>query len=194
MLTNDAIRIGLLRHGETAGGRGYCGRTDYPLSAFGWKQMWAAAEDGRWEGIVASPLRRCADFAREFAHRRALPLTIDARLQEMDFGAWEGRSAAELLETEPEALARFWENPWRHGPPGGEALPSLYDRVLAAWGHAVAQRRSVLLVTHGGPIRTIVCHVNRWPLEKLLHVEAPPGALRRFLVNGATDVRDLQML
>lgn len=93
-----------------------------------------------------------------------------------------------------EALARFWENPWRHGPPGGEALPSLYDRVLAAWGHAVAQRRSVLLVTHGGPIRTIVCHVNRWPLEKLLHVEAPPGALRRFLVNGATDVRDLQML
>ncbi|MBI3899415.1 MAG: alpha-ribazole phosphatase family protein [Gammaproteobacteria bacterium] len=171
----------LLRHGYVEGGPCYRGITDDPLSAAGWEQMWAAVSgDIRWDGIVTSPLTRCAAFARALAEQRALPLQIDARLQEMNFGRWEGRTAAQLLETDADALTGFWQDPWNRGPPGGESLAQVRARVLDAWGDIVAQRRRLLVVAHGGPIRVILCHVLNHPLAKLLEIDVPYAALRRI--------------
>lgn len=175
--------ISLLRHGEAEGGARYRGVTDDPLTATGREQMWAAVGDEcRWDSIVSSPLARCAEFARALAQHHSLPLRLDDRLREMNFGAWDGQTAAKIMQTDADALGRFWNDPWRHHPPGGESLAQLRSRVLDAWHDIVNEHRSALVITHGGPIRVILCEMWRHPVERLLEIEVPLGSLRRVMV------------
>jgi alpha-ribazole phosphatase len=181
--------ISLLRHGETQGGARYRGSTDDPLTPAGWDQMWAAiGEEKSWDTIISSPLVRCAQFADALAQRLSIELKIDDRLREMHFGTWEGRSAAELMEADTDALARFWRDPINHGPPQGEAFAQLQDRVLAAWHDAVSTRRSILIVTHGGPIRTILCHAKNISIENFFQTEVPHASLWRLPIPTATEI------
>jgi broad specificity phosphatase PhoE len=175
--------ITLLRHGEAEGGARYRGVTDDALTATGREQMWAAVGDQcRWDSIVSSPLVRCADFANALAQHHALPLRLDTRLREMDFGAWDGRTADDILRTDAAALTRFWEDPWTQGPPGGEPLSQMRTRVLGAWQDIVNEHRSTLVITHGGPIRIILCQTRGQPFDRLLDIEVPLASLRRVLV------------
>lgn len=175
--------ISLLRHGEAAGGARYRGVTDDPLTAAGREQMWTAVGDEcRWDGIVSSPLARCAEFARALAQRHSLPLRFDSRLSEMNFGSWDGRTAAEIMQTDATALSDFWNDPWRHGPPGGESLAQLRARVLAGWRDIVQEHRSTLVVSHGGPIRLMLCEARGHPIEQLLDIEVSLASLHRVLV------------
>ena len=86
------------------------------------------------------------------------------------------------MRTDAQALARFWEDPWQHTPPAGESLAQLRARVLAAWQDIVAARSTTLVVTHGGPIRVIHCHVWGRPPARLLEIDVPLASLRRLLV------------
>lgn len=173
MGNHEFLRVELLRHGETEGGVRYRGTLDDPLTPVGWEQMWTAVADVRCDIVVSSPLSRCADFARAFAQRHALPLHIDERLREMDFGKWEGRTAAGLMQSEPDALMDFWRDPWSNSPPGGEALRHLQSRVLEALQDITAQRRPALVVTHGGPIRMLLCRMLQHPPEQILELSVP---------------------
>jgi alpha-ribazole phosphatase len=169
-----APSIDLLRHGETEAGSRYCGTTDTPLTTAGWEQMWTAiGHEARWQMIVSSPLKRCVEFARTLAQRHALALRTDDRLREMHFGAWEGRTAAELMQTDADALGRFWGDPSRHSPTGGESLASLQTRVLAAWHEIVSERRAILVITHGGPIRIILSYLRCVPVDRSLEIDVP---------------------
>lgn len=177
--------IHLLRHGEVEGGPCYRGSSDDPLSPCGWEQMWAAVGELDWDCIVASPLVRCAAFARSLAERRGIPLEIDARLREMHFGAWEGRTAAAIMAEDADALTRFWQDPAAYPPPDGEPLAAFRARVLQAWReitHASAGQR-VLLVSHGGPIRVVLCEIKQHPVERLLEIEVAHAALLALRVH-----------
>lgn len=171
--------VGLLRHGETDGVQGFNGRTDQPLTAHGWSQMEMMVKPRRWDRVISSPLVRCADFARALARQRSMPLRLDDRLQEMNFGAWEGRTAAELMQTDAEALTRFWENPARHAPTEGESLDVFGSRVLSAWQAMAAEDTDdhCLCVAHGGVIRVILCHVLGHPVERLMDMDVAKGSL-----------------
>ena len=182
--------IDLIRHGEPVGGSKYRGQTDDPLSENGWAQMRAALVGHQpWEVVVTSPLARCRAFAEELAARLALPLEVDARLMEIGFGEWEGCTAEELLATDSERLARFWSDPMRHAPPGGETLAAFRDRILAAWEDILAHHagRHVLIVGHAGTIRIAVCHVLDMPLDRLFRIQVPNAGITRIQVdmNGA---------
>jgi alpha-ribazole phosphatase len=185
------MSIVLLRHGAThACVNGVLrGRRDDPLTDEGWQQMRAAVaagaeSDDRWQAIVSSPLIRCAEFAHELAQARGLPLQIDERLVEMDFGAWEGRRIDELLQdpVHSEALRQFWDDPWHHPPPQGETLASFETRIHEAWSSILARpaQRPLLIVTHGGVIRLLLCAAQRRPRSQLLHLEVPNASLHRL--------------
>ncbi|MEE9395375.1 MAG: alpha-ribazole phosphatase family protein [Methylococcales bacterium] len=171
--------VDLLRHGETEQ-NGFCGSTDSTLTARGWTQMRSALEDARpWQAIVSSPLLRCADFAREYADRHKIPLRIDKRLREIHFGQWEGQSPAELMKKQPQDLALFWTNPYDNPPPGGETLVTFEKRVLEAWQtirHMNLDQR-ILIVTHGGVIRMLLCHSQKLPRTHLLQLEVLHASL-----------------
>jgi alpha-ribazole phosphatase len=171
--------VHLLRHGETEGGARHWGGTDVALSPRGWQQMRDAVAGRSWDLIVSSPLRRCAAFAETLARALGVPCRFDADLREMSFGEWEGRSAAELMQTDAEDLRLFWADPSAHTPPGGESLAQLYARVVAAWQRIatadVGER--VLIVTHSGPIRLLRAVQAARPLSALLSIDVPHGAL-----------------
>ena len=92
------LRLDLLRHGETELGGGLRGSLDDALTELGWAQMHEAVQgQGPWDRIVSSPLQRCRLFAQALAATLEVPLTLDADLQELHFGVWEGQSAAALI-------------------------------------------------------------------------------------------------
>ena len=148
-----SLRLDLLRHGETELGGGLRGSLDDALTANGWTQMRAAVVDGGpWDRIVSSPLQRCARFAAELGEQLNLSVHLDKDLQELHFGAWEGQSAAALMETDAEALGLFWADPYGFTPPQGEPVSAFSARVLAAVARLYAAYASerILLVSHGG--------------------------------------------
>jgi len=189
-VSGSASLVDLLRHGQTEGGSGFRGSTDDPLTGLGMDQMWAATagQDG-WDRIVASPLQRCAEFARALAERKRTPLEIDARLREIDFGAWEAQTAEQITQRDADGLRRFWADPIRHPPPGAEAVPAFEARVLSCWRDQLQRHAGsrVLLVTHGGPIRAILGQVYRVPWTDLLRLDLPHASLTRVRVERAAD-------
>jgi alpha-ribazole phosphatase/probable phosphoglycerate mutase len=113
-------------------------------------------------------------------------LEVEPRFAEIAFGEWEGRTAQELLEASPDALAAFWRDPVIHTPPGGEPFDAFAMRVVAAWDALLAHHegQSVVLVTHAGVIRLILAHVLGMPLANLFRVEVPFAGLSRIRVEG----------
>lgn len=183
-----SLRLDLLRHGETELGGGLRGSLDDALTENGWMQMRAAVVGGGpWDRIVSSPLQRCARFAAELGEQLNLSVHLDKDLQELHFGAWEGQSAAALMETDAEALGLFWADPYGFTPPQGEPVSEFSARVLAAVSrlHAVYSGERILLVSHGGVMRLLLTQARGLPREQLLNVEVGHGAL--FALTVAAD-------
>ncbi|TKD38146.1 histidine phosphatase family protein [Azotobacter chroococcum] len=182
------LHLDLLRHGETECGGGFRGSLDDALTAAGRAQMQAATTAaGPWDLVVSSPLRRCAGFAAELAAAHDLPLQLEADLRELHFGAWEGRSAAALMQTDAEALGRFWNDPYAFTPPDGEPLAAFETRVLQAVEQLrrdCAGRR-LLLVSHGGVMRLLLARARGLPRGALLQVTVAHGALHRLRLDGS---------
>jgi broad specificity phosphatase PhoE len=144
--------------------------------------MWAAvSNEEAWPTIVSSPLRRCSEFARALAQQIGAQLIIDERWRELNFGAWEGKSAASLWHEQQRALLDFWADPVRYPPPLSEPLPQLRGRVVAAWRdwRTLAQEQRLLVVSHGGPLRVLLGAVQNIPLRKVGCVAVPLASLHR---------------
>ncbi len=175
--------IDLIRHGEPVGGRMYRGCIDHPLSDRGWAQMRAAtAEPAAWDLVMSSPLLRCCEFAAELAARLALPLHIDARLREVGFGQWEGRTGDQIRAADPTALTRFYHDPVGARPGDAEPLEALQARVSAALLDMLTQHagRHVLIVTHAGVIRAAIAHVLAAPLAAIYRTHVDNAAVTRL--------------
>jgi len=189
-MTAIVTTLDLLRHGEPQGGARFRGVTDDPLSEAGWQQMRAAVgAHPEWRVVVASPLQRCAAFAAWLAGHHGLPWEPEEGFREIGFGDWEGRTAQELMQSAPEALTAFWHDPAVNTPPGGEPLLEFTARVAAAWEALLARHagQQVLVVAHGGVIRTILGHLLHMPLTHLFRLEVPFGAMSRVRVEGSGD-------
>ena len=187
------LRLDLLRHGETELGGGLRGSLDDALTEKGWAQMRAAViEQGSWDRLISSPLQRCARFAEELGGQLGLPVALEKDLQELHFGAWEGQSAAQLMETDEQALGLFWADPYSFTPPDGEPVTDFSARVLGA----VARLQSaytgerVLLISHGGVMRLLLAQARGLPREQLLNVEVGHGALFSLSVDAEGLLRE----
>lgn len=147
----------LARHGETAAnaeGR-IQGRRDPPLSDRGREQARAMAADvveRRIHAVYTSQLRRARETAAAVAARIGVEPVVDTRLAEAWMGEWEGRLKAELKAEQAERWAAYQ----RGGAfrfPGGESLPELEARVIAALDDVRSAAEPAFVVCHGGAIR-----------------------------------------
>lgn len=175
--------LDLMRHGEPVGGRKYRGQIDDPLSEKGWAQMNAAVGDqAPWTQIVSSPLLRCRAFSEALAERHGLPLTFDPRLQEVGFGVWEGKTAAEIELDAPGTLARFKADPVHARPAGAEPLAGFQARVAAGLDAIVAQHQDqhVLVVGHAGVVRMALAWALHIPLQHAYRIEVASASLTRL--------------
>ena len=100
--------------------------------------------------VVSSPLQRCRTLACFIARRRGLPMDVDDRLVEMDFGTWEGRSWSQLPKAELDA----WSQDFMHARPhGGESVAMLKSRAARALADWSERQESIAVVTHSGVIK-----------------------------------------
>jgi len=181
----EPIIIDLLRHGEVEGlvsiARG--SGTDVPLTADGWKQMDAVSKvllsEGTLTAVASSPMPRCADFARHFCIGSAMPLKFLEDMTELDFGAWEGKTAAEIKEQE--LLSRFMENPDGVEIPDGESFNGFSQRVIEAWESWLvdASGEHRLLVAHGLVIRILLAHLLGLPRSHIWRLALSYGSWSR---------------
>ena len=172
-----------MRHGEPVGGRKYRGQVDDPLSEKGWAQMRAAVGEHRpWTRIVSSPLLRCRVFAEELAGHQHLPLSFDDRLKEVGFGVWEGMSAAQLNEEDPQQLQRFKADPVNVRPAGAEPLEAFFNRVAAGVESLLqsSAEEHVLVICHAGVIRMVMAHGLHIPLANAYRIEVPTAGFTRI--------------
>lgn len=174
--------IYLLRHGLTEAGECYLGRTDATLTELGWQQMQqglAAYKPAQFEAVISSPLRRCAEFATQWAD--AEQLQIEPRLAEYDFGQWDGMTGQQVFDAAPRALEMFWKDPWCYPPPAGERLEQFFQRLSGALEDIdAAYDGPVLLICHGGVIRAIRCIMQRQPIARMFNYDVSHGSLHLF--------------
>jgi len=178
--------IDLMRHGEPVGGRKYRGQLDDPLSEKGWQEMrQKVADHAPWRGIVSSPLLRCREFAEDLSACHQLPLAFDERLKEVGFGIWEGKTAAQLVEQDPDQIRRFKADPVNARPAGAEPLPAFYQRVATALDEIIKrhQHEQVLIICHAGVIRMALAHALGIPLLNAYRIEVASAALTRIAVD-----------
>ncbi|MFK0296201.1 bifunctional RNase H/acid phosphatase [Streptomyces sp. NPDC090442] len=191
----------LLRHGETAltpqkrfSGSG---GTDPELSAAGRRQAEASAAAlaarGTVQAVVSSPLRRCRETAGTIADRLGLDVRVEEGLRETDFGAWEGLTFAEVRERYPDDLDAWLGSAKAAPTGGGESFAAVARRVAAARDKLLARYagKTVLVVTHVTPIKTLVRLALGAPPDSLFRMELSAASLSAvaYYADGNASVR-----
>ena len=128
--------------------------------------------------VVTSPLARCVETAALLGAPQALR---DPRLEEMSWGAWEGRMLADLRAELGAAMADNEARGWDFRPPGGESPREVLSRVRS-WLSEL--REPTLAVTHRGVIRAVFASACRWDMLGKPPVKLDWGALHLFRVAG----------
>lgn len=172
-------KIYLLRHGETDyhAQRRLLGRMDIGLNETGREQAGRVAEylDGEdLTAIYCSPLKRCRETAQPVADEKGLDVQVMDELIEVDMGEWDGRLVKELFETDSQRVSSWMRNPSSVTLPGGEDFNAVRDRTFAAM-EKISPRHGrddrVLVVSHGGPIRAIICQALRMNIDDMFKLQ-----------------------
>lgn len=179
-------RFLLVRHGETLANREYryIGTRDDALSERGvWQaeQLADALAAFPVAAVYSSPLQRTYRTAIPIAARHQLEVQIAEDLVEGNFGAWEGLSRAEVLARSPqdELLLHAWERDPSIAPPDGESLEAVRARICAL-GERLTQvhvDQTIVLVSHVGPIKTLLCAALGAPLSSIFHIFLDPATI-----------------
>lgn len=159
----------LVRHGETTWNREgrVQGWADTALSGLGREQARLTGEHlaGAFDvdRIVASDLRR-AQETTHLLRDSGLPVVrrFDRAWRERDFGDYQGLDRASVAEHAP-AFDADGSAVAIESAPGGESLDEFCRRIVSGWESLLAgldDGETVAVVTHGGPIRTVVADVT----------------------------------
>ncbi|GAA1538213.1 bifunctional RNase H/acid phosphatase [Nocardioides humi] len=180
--------IVLVRHGVTphTTGRRFSGGLGGDNPALSEEGRAQAAEVAAWltelkesvDVVVASPVRRTRETADIVAGALGLPVEEEAAFAEMEFGEWDGLSFTEVAERD-RARLDAWFADMAAAPPGGESFVAVQERVLAGLARLLESHagRTVVLVSHVTPIKTLVAHALDAPLETLFRMELAPAAV-----------------
>jgi probable phosphoglycerate mutase len=172
-MTEPAPEIVLVRHGETEWSRSgrHPGRTDLPLTPVGQGQverLTGQLHGRRFIRVLSSPLRRAFDTCRRAGLDGAAEMRDD--LLEWDYGAYEGRTTAEIR------VARPGWSLWADAAAGGETAADVGTRIDPLVAELRAARGDVAVFAHGHVLRVLAA---RW-------IALPPADGRRFALDTAT--------
>jgi probable phosphoglycerate mutase len=160
----SGVAVAVLRHAATAwneDGR-LQGMTDTVLSLKGEadaKTWRLPAPCERWKRF-SSPLQRARRTAELL--QPAAQASVEGRLREMSFGAWEGRSVAELRETFGETFSAAENKGLDFQPPGGESPRAVMERIAGWLVEVAASGEPVVAVSHKAVIRAVLVLATGW--------------------------------
>lgn len=173
-------RLYIIRHGRTeANDKGiYIGKTDYPLSESGKRELVDKLDEFEYPGVervYTSPAKRCTETTDILFKDRESIVVND--LRELDFGEFEGKSVEELINRDD--YKEWLKGGIENSPPGGEALADMITRVYSALDRIIVNMMSeefnaAAIVTHSGIISNMLACFGL-PKYKPNEITCEPG-------------------
>lgn len=186
MSTSSSTRLILVRHGETLANREfrYIGVRDDALSERGVEQaqqLGQALASFPLTAAYSSPLQRTYQTALPIAAPHQLLVHRLDDLVEGRFGSWEGLSRTEVLARSAEDREQLlaWEQDATIAPPEGESLAQVRERVCLAVDRLAELHggQTIVLVSHVGPIKVLLCQALGAPLSSMQHIFLDPATI-----------------
>jgi probable phosphoglycerate mutase len=133
---------------------------------------WLAPVGASVEAVVASPVRRTVESAQILAERLDVPLVEEPGFAEMEFGTWDGMTFVEVSAQRPDEMEK-WLGSLDVAPGGGETFHEVERRVMAGLTRLLGRYagKTVIVVSHVTPIKTLVAHAVDAPLTALFRME-----------------------
>lgn len=196
-----SLRLVLVRHGEPeqeAKGKCY-GSLDVGLSEAGRAHIQAkmgSLRNLKADALYASPLKRAMESAAVVGAHLRLQTTVGSELREINFGAFEGLTYAEVEKRYPEEYRMWMQRPTEIKFPQGESFTEVKTRVLKFKDNLLKTHagKTVVVVAHGGANRIILAEALGIPDPLIFRIDQSYAAvnvidyLRDFplvrLVNG----------
>jgi probable phosphoglycerate mutase len=170
----EPTRILAIRHGETAWNvdTRLQGHLDIPLNEVGHLQALRLAQAliqcETIDAIYASDLSRAHTTAMAIAQAIGQTVTVHAGLRERHFGAFQGRTFAQIEDELPDQAWHWRKRTPEWTPPGGgESLITLHARIVSTVD-AIAQRhpgQNIVMVAHGGVLDILYRAATRLDLQ-----------------------------
>lgn len=174
------MRVWVARHGQTQWNveNKVCGRTDLPLTEEGKKQarlLCEKLEKLTIDLMIVSPMVRARQTAAPAAEKYHIPMVIDDRLIEQDYGIYEGVSRFDVgfLNNKRQFAFRY---------PGGESMMDVACRVYSLLNEIKEKYpdKNILLVCHGGVCRVIRTYFEDMTNEAFFHYSEENAAVREY--------------
>jgi broad specificity phosphatase PhoE len=193
-------KIVLTRHGHVDGiaPERFRGRAELPLTPLGESQAKAvAARIGTgWKPsvIYTSPMGRCVATAESITRACGTPVRVMNELNDLDFGAWQGKLHSEIQETSSELYAVWRKTPQFMRFPEGESLQDLAARTADALRVFTTHRpdETIVAVGHDNVNRVMLTQLLGLPLSAFWRITQTPCCLNEIdIVDG--DIRILRI-
>jgi alpha-ribazole phosphatase len=202
-------KVILIRHGETLWNleMKYQGHCDVALTEKGIKQAELAADSLAKESIsavYASDLCRAFVTAESIANKHDLQVATIPELREINFGQWEGLAYDKINNQWSDIMAKLFTHPDEIQIPDGETFREVKERATIALSTLIKKHpnETIVVVSHGGTIRTILCSVLNIPLNHLWNIKQDNTAINILeyyddqalvsLVNGTYHLNSLE--
>jgi alpha-ribazole phosphatase/probable phosphoglycerate mutase len=119
----------------------------------------------RIDRVYASDLKRSVDTAAILAAPWGREVETSAALREMHWGRFQGYTTAHVMEQWPEAYNAWVADQMDTRPPEGETLREVAARARVFFQGVIEAHaeETVLVVAHGGSLRTGLCFLMRLP-------------------------------
>jgi len=179
------MKIILTRHGHVEGidPERFRGRLDLALTELGRRQADATAKRiaASWQpsAIYTSPMGRCIMTGAAIGALVNLRPSPDGLLNDIDYGAWLGRTLEEVRANWPRELAVWHGSPHLAAIPGGESLQAMMLRGTAALRTHIERHPNgvVVIVGHDSINRVILLHALDLPLSHYWRIKQDPCAI-----------------
>lgn len=163
--TGEIMNLYFLRHGEAFGNleHRYFGKEESSLTMSGIKQCERCKkllEDITFDRVYISERKRARETADIIFEKRTNNFIVDARINERDFGIFDGKTYEEICKSfsaEEKAWGEDWVN---YVIPEGESFKNFYDRISSFMDTMKKlDDKNVLIITHGGVIRAVYTYI-----------------------------------
>ena len=177
-------KVILVRHGQTLWNleMKYQGHCDVELTEKGVEQAMLVAQrlaDENVSAVYASDLCRALKTAECIAEKHNLPVTSIPGLREINFGEWEGLTFEGINSQWTDTMSAVFTHPDEAQIPVGETFRAVKERATLALEKLVAAHpnQTIVVVSHGGTIRTLLCSVLNIHLNHLWNIKQDNTAI-----------------
>ncbi len=179
-------QLTLIRHGAIAASLDGCyvGRLNEPLSVKGKLQATRLAnclQKRNIDALWCSPALRAVETSVPIAKQLNLTVSNKKDLDEVDFGRWEGMTFEQICSADPHLVTKWSELAEDFCFPEGESHIKFQQRVARVVKDIRnSEQTNIVLVTHGGVIRSLICQLLGYHYRDRLKFEIVRGGLVTF--------------